>query len=64
MVYLMYLLMFAKIVRPYLMALIMTPRSLSSRMISAFAFATSVAESTAMPTSASLREGASLMPSP
>ena len=54
----------AKIRRPSMTPSARTPRSLSSRTMSAASLATSAAESTEMPTSAACRATASLTPSP
>ena len=59
-----YLRVLAKIRRPSMTPSASTPRSLSSRTMSAASLATSVAESTEMPTSAACRATASLTPSP
>ena len=59
-----YLSVLAKIRRPSMIPSASTPRSLSSSTMSAASFATSVADSTEMPTSAACRATASLTPSP
>lgn len=59
-----YLIVLAKMRRPSTTPSARTPRSFSSRATSAASLATSVAVSTEMPTSASCRAIASLMPSP
>ena len=59
-----YLSVLAKIRRPSMTPSASTPRSLSSRTMSAASLATSVAESTEMPTSAACRATASFTPSP
>ena len=59
-----YLMVLAKIRRPSMTPSASTSRSFSSRITSAASLATSVAESTEMPTSAACRARASLTPSP
>ena len=59
-----YFMVLAKIRRPSMTPSASTPRSLSSSTMSAASLATSVAESTEMPTSAACRATASLTPSP
>ena len=63
-VILMYLMMLAKVLRPSMTASSSTMRLFSRRMMSADSLAMSTAVSTEIPTSASLRAAASLMPSP
>ncbi|MNL73161.1 hypothetical protein D3C87_1985810 [compost metagenome] len=59
-----YLMTLAKLRRPSSTPWCSTARLRSRRMIPAASRATSTAESTEMPTSASRRQGASLIPSP
>src|SRR5271157_5919230 len=60
----MYFIVLKKVFRPSLMPFATTPRSFSSKTMSAASFATSTALFTEMPTSAACKADTSLMPSP